>query len=120
MSEIDTSKPSRELDAEILRAVFGRTACVHGNTVRMWIQPPCQYSPGIPLPFYSTEIAAAYAMEAEIEQRGLHRQYVRHLAVVVEIVNYADIRQRYWLLAHATPWQRCVAALRAVESEVRP
>jgi hypothetical protein len=65
------------------------------------------------IPPYSTDIAAAFEMEAEIGRRGLRSKYARELVIETQ---GDDTIHCVWALIHATPLQRCTAALRAVEA----
>ena len=60
----------------------------------------------------STNIADAWAMENEIERRGLSYRYAT--AFYYLLGDDKVIRQSYWQILHATPLQRCRAALDAV------
>ena len=68
------------------------------------------------LPKYSTSIAAAFEMENEIERRGLIIPYVDCLYDQLRLTT-DDWRLEQWGFAHATPHQRSLAALKAVEGK---
>lgn len=64
----------------------------------------------------TTDIAAAWAVEERIVELGLTEEYCRELYTIAlkrDIVNWR------WQLIHATPEDRCRAALAAAESERR-
>jgi hypothetical protein len=61
------------------------------------------------------EIADAYVMESSIPE-SLQGQYGGALVGIVERENHGNATA--WLLAHATPRQRCLAALAAKGVEV--
>ncbi len=71
------------------------------------------------VPDYPNDIAAAYTMEERIEELGLVNRYCWEL---IKIANANDrgkdesIRQT-WGLIHATPEDRCRAALKALDKE---
>lgn len=68
-----------------------------------------------PVPMYHSDIAAAMEVESKIAERGLHREYAKALAKSCPLWSKgSDMLQLYWELAHATPEQRCRAALAAV------
>jgi hypothetical protein len=70
----------------------------------------------------TTDIAAAYEMEAEVERRGLEAEYIATLVDLCQV----DSGMNFWYdptytvafkIAHATPAQRCEAALAAVRGK---
>ena len=64
-------------------------------------------------PFHpECDIRAAWAMEEEIARRGFHREYGNILFKSLRDVGGDGVAFR---VAHATPEQRCRAALKAVE-----
>ena len=68
------------------------------------------------LPLWSTEIAAAFSLEDEIPE-GERGQYVHLLwSIVTEDKHPIVGIELWWLLAHATPRQRCLAYLAYKES----
>jgi len=66
---------------------------------------------------YPNDIAAAYEMEVEIERRGLQRWYGLKLFDLINTPQNTADNNFSWLLAHATPAQRCRAALLAAQEE---
>lgn len=77
------------------------------------------------VPDYSTEIAFAWQVEDRIKELGLRDEYIDTLVVVVHNVqlgqpglnttvdHYEMTSAFLWLMVHATPEQRCIAALMA-------
>lgn len=66
---------------------------------------------------YSANHTAAYEMEEEIKRRGLEIKYSYCLSCIVfdgMETHKMTMYSKYWLIAHATPKQRCRAALRVV------
>jgi hypothetical protein len=84
------------------------------------------------MPQYTEDIAAAWRMEGEMERRGLMEGYVDALAEIVAPdaahVYYSAIEvytsrewdghKWAWAMVHASPLQRCLAALKVVGVEV--
>jgi hypothetical protein len=65
-------------------------------------------------PHSSTDIATAFEMEAEIERQGLAKRYAYELMQVLSFFESGkDIRDDFFALVHASPLDRCKAALRA-------
>lgn len=68
------------------------------------------------LPRYTGDLSTAALVEEEVERRRLHGAYLIALFGVLGI--YGDPEplgtRSLWMLVHATPDQRCHAALRAV------
>ena len=66
----------------------------------------------------STDIAAAWLVEERIEELGLIEEYCMYLNEVANAHWDRGKRQpQRWQLIHATPEDRCRAALMAVEAE---
>ena len=68
--------------------------------------------------FYSEDIAAARTMEDWIEEHHLSLRYTRGMLSVflqTGVVHDTD-EQFWWALIHATPEQRCLAFLAAMEA----
>lgn len=63
----------------------------------------------------STDISQAMMVEDKILERGLQDKYCFELSKIVTPVDKEDIWNQRWYLIHATPQQRCQAALKAVE-----
>jgi len=69
------------------------------------------------VPDFSGSLDAAWQMEEEIERRGLLGDYVAALQSHLRILGRHVIEvMETWELIHATPEQRCRAALEAVSS----
>ena len=68
-------------------------------------------------------IEAAFQVEDRLAELGLQNDYIAHLWIVVGAtrngINFwtADNFKAFWLCVHATPEQRCRAALAAIESK---
>lgn len=65
------------------------------------------------VPHYSTEIAAAFQVEEQIRKLKLVKEYCEALCEIVDTRNDIVLRYSLWSLIHATPEQRCKAALKA-------
>lgn len=83
---------------------------------------------GISLPHYSDEIAAAFKVEDRIAELGLHVKYLRaliDLAVLADAewqtseIYSAWLPNGLWPIVHASPEQRCRAALEAVKEKAK-
>ena len=109
------------MDAEVATTIMGwrlgqnATWRAADDSWTGWVSEPTEdcdvWSP-------STDICAAYEMEEEIEQRGLAEAYVRALIdITTGNLMRHDLRGLYeddmWKVAHASPAQRCRAALAA-------
>jgi hypothetical protein len=125
---------SRELDRMIAEQVFGRDPL--NARVGLHADGDLEYHWGYPhghdrAPAYSTDIAAAMAMEAEIERRGLQTVYLDALlkelglqehvfvfnsAIEINWWNDIDGYGVLWRVLRATPEQRCIAVLAAVRA----
>jgi hypothetical protein len=123
--EILAMEPGRELDALVAEKVMEWTNFSP-------IDPNCDYSVGVkgrknfaidprdgkqkPIPLYSSDIAAAFEVETKAIEKD-PAMYVHALASAVfgynQVQNISDIK-KLCLLIHATPEQRCKAALLAV------
>lgn len=110
--KIDEMQAGREMDRLIAEKVMGweiwncqwadkQTEKLLGNVI--------DWTP-------STDIAAAYIMETELEKKGINfvRAYVKALVQVTGIYNLEMSYLTTWPLIHATPEQRCKAALLAI------
>ena len=92
--------------------------------VRDYCLPPARAMPN-----YSGSLDAAFEMEEEIERRGLHQEYIQELLQWSSSTPTRDIAswqhphlrgpgaRTLWRVAHATPEQRCRAALEAVREK---
>lgn len=97
----------RELDALVARKVMGLGSVF--TPIGLVYTKLGQAHQGVPN--YSTNIAAAYAMETKIDELGLRDEYVWALQQRIEAIASID---EWWGLVHATPMQRCLAALKAI------
>ena len=68
-------------------------------------------------PRYSTDIAAAWEMEEEVQRQGLHFAYGLILSTMVCAVMPDNIHSYH--LAHAAPGMRCRAALMTVREAIQ-
>lgn len=66
------------------------------------------------LPYYSTDIAAAWEVEEKIKELGLQRKYAEALGIVIAESGHKGLYVEPFELIHATPEQRCLAALKAI------
>ena len=62
------------------------------------------------MPEYTTDHAAAYAVEERIEEMGLRREYYTELFTQCEEAEEWWSWMHSWEMIHATPAQRCCAA----------
>jgi len=74
------------------------------------------------VPFYSSDPVAVFEMEEKIKELGLMREYglalARELGLFDDERDMGDLEGRnLFALAHASPEDRCVAALEAVEMQ---
>ena len=101
--DIDKMEACRELDALVAERVMG------------WLKHE-RYGL-ISVPPYSTDISAAWQMEDRIAELGLIEEYCFQLNSIANAHLDRDyFRQpQRWQLIHATPEDRCRAALKAVE-----
>ena len=67
----------------------------------------------------STDIAAVWKMEEMIEQRGFNLRYTQMLMTVLLFEGFTPEHDEelWWALIHASPIQRCRAALKAIHNE---
>ena len=115
--EIMNMKPGRELDALVAEKVMGwKTNWLKTD---WWeeINPNTHRHKGLVKDFKpSTDIAAAFEAETKVIEKD-PSMYVHALASVVfgysQVQDISDIR-KMCMLIHATPEQRCKAALLAV------
>jgi hypothetical protein len=114
----------RELDALVAERVMGFEIREHKRIQKGSIKKRGRYpvyeikelwAGNRTLMFYSTDIAAAWRVEERIAELGLIDEYCW------EIIKISSTKKGYpptqWYQIHASPEDRCRAALRAVESE---
>ena len=110
----------RELDAKIAE-LMGIKVIKIANYAKFKEAPLTHYwvrgDNGFFPPAYSRDIAAAYQMEERIAELGLIEEYCFQLnAIANEHKDRDYCRQpQRWQLIHATPEDRCRAALKAME-----
>lgn len=118
----------RELDAAVAEKVLGLTEYEHdfqqdpGDCSRCedahmdmaYIRGPKKCS--VP-PCYSTDIAAAFEMETELERRGLKAAYTHALIEIIRPFVGKGETDFLFALTHALAIHRCKAALRAARAE---
>ena len=108
----------RELNAKIAELMGWKTLWADRRGYSdTWQRPDGSSEYGLLPPFYSTDIAAAYTMEERIAELGLIEEYCFQLnAIANEHKDRDYCRQpQRWQLIHATPEDRCRAALKATE-----
>ena len=105
---------NRELDAKVATDVMGWTAERKPGLPHLWL-PPGHFIYGWRP---STDIAAAMQVEERIEEMGLIEEYCMHLNEIAN-AHWDGIKRQpqRWQLIHATPEDRCLAALKAVEDK---
>ena len=69
------------------------------------------------IPAYSTDLAAAWDMEEEIQRRGLVAEYG---SALIGLLPHGDITANAFAMAHASPEMRCRAALLTVRAAPSP
>ncbi|MEK5415231.1 hypothetical protein BSK49_19365 [Paenibacillus odorifer] len=124
--EIQGMKPGREMDALIAEKVLGWTdirrvnpAVIHsfsadGNHANFGFSPVLYKH--VPFPLYSTDISAAWEVESIFDQdTPLREDYAIELHNVMGLMLHEPTTlNNVYQFAHATPEQRCKAALLAV------
>jgi len=124
-NEVLALKPGRELDALVAEKVMGWVEFspidptidfgVHGKYRWNYAKDP-KDSKQKPIPLYSEDIADAFEAETKVIEKD-PSMYVHALASVVfghsQVQDISDVR-KMCMLIHATPEQRCKAALLAV------
>ena len=96
--EIDEHVAGFEMDMCVMVAVFGRKRRDFGYYRNK----------------YSENIADAYQMEERIAELGMEKEYGKHLCISVDQLWYLQEFKDVWSLIHATPEERCKAALMMV------
>lgn len=83
-----------------------------------WINKRVEWAP---VENYATDIAAAMKAEDRIAELGLQGRYVINLAKIVDprIKQDDAIMTLWWNLVHASPDQRCRAALQCVKEKAK-
>jgi hypothetical protein len=119
--ETSEPEPNRALDVRIAEQLFGVVyTFIHGDYL---VQDPEDTIAYLVCPHYSSDIAAAFAVEEQIDRLGLAGPYASHLAGQVlgsrasRVLAGGVSEQDLFALAHASPAQRCIAALQALESQ---
>jgi hypothetical protein len=109
------------LDAIVAERVMGQTR--HRDCPLDDRRCPGEYTPSVGrwpcLPPYSTDIAAAWLVEVELDRRGLRDAYIMSLWRLAPVSpdkrGLDNFNERLWLIAHADPADRCRAALMTAE-----
>ena len=97
----------RELAVLVHERIFGESVPDVSPNDSWWIH----------LPDYPGDISAAWLVEERIAELGLIDEYCRHLNDIANARwDAGEKLGRSWQLIHATPEDRCRAALKAVES----
>lgn len=119
-AEIDKLEAGRDTDILIAELLTGQSR-LECRVDPMNRDGEPQFYWGYPVghdfaPEYSTAIGATFEMEAEIERRGLARQYGYELALLLGCYDSGkDARDAWFTLAHASALDRCKAALMSQE-----
>lgn len=110
--ERSTDLQGRALDAAVAERVMGRLTAIddYGNLVSIAAGEDPNDDDAPLVPHYSTSHDAVATVRAEIERRGLERQF---LSEMIAIVGYTEWTA--WRIINASPEQQCRAALKAVE-----
>ena len=131
LGELLTLDAGRELDEAIAEHVMGWQAWkLNNGTVQLFSPSDAVWLPQFgkrtdeqhascdtSCHKWSTDIAAAFAMQDELERRGLQSEYSHWLAIETAASAYSLCAQMIWPIAKANPLQRCRAALRTVMGE---
>lgn len=127
----------RELDAAVAKVMGWRWVLTDDHPCCVFMSPVDQQKSGgrildgptdsvglglSDVPAYSTDHAAAYEMEAELERRGMASKYADNLYEIVADEKVDDWRwnqsaDMYFAIAHASPLNRCRAALAVTEGK---
>ncbi len=121
----------RELDVQVATEVMGWIWITSELNEEQKILVPTDESISIPdsswwwgrdvkalVPHYSRDIAAAWLVEERIEELGLVEKYCNHLASIVwSYQAHPAPLPLKWYSIHASPEDRCRAALMAAEAE---
>lgn len=125
--DIDKMKAGPEMDAHIAVNVMGWTrteievkpADFGGGwyTKKYLVDLNGNVHPAAP--YYSTDIAAAWVMEERIAELGLIEEYCFQLNAIANLHKDRDYcrHPQRWQLIHATPEDRCRAALKVTSRE---
>ena len=113
---INEMEAGREMDALVAEKIFDRSVRV--------IEGAYEYRHKLTkedhwylVPEFSTDIAVAWLVEERIAELGLIKEYCMHLNEIANEHWDAGNRQsQRWQLIHATPEDRCRAALMAAEA----
>ena len=112
-------QPSRELDAQVGLHLFGITyMLLYGDYL---VQDPDDSIAYDSCPRYSTDMAAAFLIEEELQRRQLHESYAARLLDLLfetrawKILTRGPEDADLFAIAHAPPVYRCVAALQTLE-----
>lgn len=105
------------LDVEIAIKIMGWTTAAPHNGQPTYENKTTGHHPiyAHKLPCYSADISAAMEVENRIEELGLEASYARELAKGTPHWLFASDEATWWHVAHATPEQRCRAALVAIQ-----
>ena len=107
-------KAGRELDALVAEKMMGWKYIPDKQERKSWISTlwvnwkDSKGTTQLLVPSYSTSIAAAWLVEERIKELGLEPEYSEAL------LDLTDASEHFELI-HASPEDRCLAALKAVE-----
>lgn len=102
---------SREQDKRLAELLGWKQ---EGHVSPVWVSPEGRRLSESNVPDYSTDIAACFAMEAELEHRRLADRYADKLQDII-MEAHGEMWSSYQLI-HATPEQRVAAAIAALET----
>lgn len=113
----------RQLDLDVAEQVMGFDR-MNARVDPMVRNGDPQYFMGYPVghdfaPYYSIDIAAAFQVEDRIAELGLQRQYIIALRGETRAQMIAAACGYEWKLVHASPEQRCRAALECVKEKAK-
>ena len=108
---------NHELNAQVAREVLGWIV-----EISVPFGTPCVITSGPDephrherIPNYSGSLDAAFEMEEELERRDLKGAYVQYLTWNSGSIDNLNSPYALWEIIHASPAQRCEAALEAVK-----
>ncbi len=108
----------KDIDREVAEKVMGwRFIRVFSEvTPREYVfQDDKETMINVPIDFHpTTDIAQAWMVEEKIKELDSSYRYGEHLMKII-VNEYTEVISEKYLLAHATPLQRCKAALKAIE-----
>ena len=129
LTEVDEKLSGRELDAAVAGRVMELKEVQFVGERLQYHVPEHGVAYGgrwtAVVPYYSESIEAAMKVEDQVGEMGKRNDYIAHLWDEVGAERNdakfwtAQNFNAFWLCVHATPEQRCRAALKAVDFEAK-